>query len=107
MRCEAYRAGDQMQCSCGLAWDVTDPEPPMCRGHAKVDREVVLERRSGAERRVPFRGSVALEAPLELPVDVAHEMARAAGAAAGYAFGTVDGLAAMNAAYRVFLDRLA
>lgn len=28
--CDARQYSDQMQCSCGLAWDVNDPEPPMC-----------------------------------------------------------------------------
>lgn len=28
--CDARRQGDQMQCRCGLAWDVKDAEPPEC-----------------------------------------------------------------------------
>lgn len=28
--CRATQTGDQMLCPCGLAWDVTDPEPPDC-----------------------------------------------------------------------------
>jgi len=29
--CRAYQMSDQMVCPCGLAWDVNDPEPPVCR----------------------------------------------------------------------------
>jgi hypothetical protein len=29
-RCKARQYSDQMQCPCGLAWDVNDPEPPTC-----------------------------------------------------------------------------
>ncbi len=29
--CKARRVSDQMSCAtCGLIWDVNDPEPPMC-----------------------------------------------------------------------------
>ena len=28
--CNARQFNDQMQCACGLAWDVNDPEPPEC-----------------------------------------------------------------------------
>lgn len=28
--CKARQYSDQMQCLCGLAWDVNDPEPPHC-----------------------------------------------------------------------------
>lgn len=29
--CEARQYSDQMQCGpCGLAWDVNDPDPPIC-----------------------------------------------------------------------------
>ena len=31
MTCQARQYSDQMQCGrCGLAWDVSDPEPPRC-----------------------------------------------------------------------------
>ena len=29
--CKAIRQGDQMQCVCGLAWDVDDTDLPECR----------------------------------------------------------------------------
>lgn len=28
--CDARQYSDQMQCPCGLAWDVNDPDPPSC-----------------------------------------------------------------------------
>lgn len=28
--CKAYRCGDQMHCSCGLQWDIDDPDRPQC-----------------------------------------------------------------------------
>lgn len=30
--CQAKQCNDQMQCVCGLAWDMNDPEPPECPG---------------------------------------------------------------------------
>ena len=30
-QCKAIRQGDQMQCVCGLAWDVDDTDSPECR----------------------------------------------------------------------------
>ena len=33
MTCRAIQYSDEMHCaSCGLRWDVNDPEPPECRG---------------------------------------------------------------------------
>lgn len=29
-RCLARQYSDQMQCACGLAWDMNDPDPPEC-----------------------------------------------------------------------------
>lgn len=29
-RCKAIRQGDQMQCVCGLAWDIDDTDLPEC-----------------------------------------------------------------------------
>ena len=42
--CEARRQGDQMQCRCGLAWDINDPEPPQCQ-KAAVGNEALGEAR--------------------------------------------------------------
>lgn len=38
--CKAIRCNDEMQCECGLTWDVNDPEPPICRaeGAEKLPR---------------------------------------------------------------------
>lgn len=39
--CDARQYSDQMMCSCGLSWDVNDPDPPNCpagRKPIKIDR---------------------------------------------------------------------
>jgi hypothetical protein len=36
--CAATQHNDQMMCPCGLAWDVNDPEPPMCQAPKKKAR---------------------------------------------------------------------
>lgn len=37
MICKAIQYSDQMQCgTCGLAWDVNDPEPPACKPIRRV-----------------------------------------------------------------------
>lgn len=28
--CFAYQQSDEMACSCGMRWDVNDPDPPKC-----------------------------------------------------------------------------
>lgn len=33
--CKAVRINDQMQCSCGLSWDIDDSSPPSCVEHNK------------------------------------------------------------------------
>ena len=40
--CNLKQYSDSMQCTlCGLAWDITDPDPPPCpnfmRGHTRAD----------------------------------------------------------------------
>lgn len=42
--CEARRQGDQMQCRCGLAWDLNDPDPPQCQ-KAAVGNEALGQAR--------------------------------------------------------------
>lgn len=42
--CRAYQASDQMTCSCGLAWDVNDPEPPECRSGSVAQQELAAIR---------------------------------------------------------------
>ncbi len=61
--CKARRYSDQMQCECGRAWDMNDPDPPEC-GELPVERN----KRIGAETVARLRefdrcthcGSVAL-----------------------------------------------
>lgn len=37
--CKAYQASDQMFCpACNLTWDVSDPEPPVCRSSVQPDK---------------------------------------------------------------------
>lgn len=92
--CQARQYGDQMMCApCGLNWDVNDPEPPECR---KVDRRlksvkefVKLESKPSEPGRLPDK----------LPDDVAAEMVKTYQANGGHRAG-------MQAAYRLFLDRV-
>lgn len=100
--CQARQYGDQMICApCGLTWDTNDPEPPECR---KVDKRPKPPKRPG-DGLFKVNQSL-LEAPKarqglphELPNDVAAEMVKTYQANAG-------GLAGMQAAYRLFLDRV-
>lgn len=48
--CMARQYSDQMQCQCGLAWDVNDPEPPECPRH-KLARDTLTSVRSLLEPR--------------------------------------------------------
>lgn len=41
MNCKPIRNNDQMQCHCGLAWDI-DEEKPECRDHRAGDRRQVV-----------------------------------------------------------------
>lgn len=101
--CLARQYGDQMICAaCGLNWDTNDPEPPACR---KVDRrsKKAREAKEGLEAAMEHakerRGL-----PDELPDHVAMEMAKAYKANAR---GGLKGqIAGMQAAYRLFLDRV-
>ena len=92
--CQARQHSDQMLCgACGLAWDVNDPDPPECRkvdGRRKVAREVA--KCEPAPARV---GGL----PDKLPDDVATEMVKTYQANGGHRAG-------MQAAYRLFLDRV-
>jgi hypothetical protein len=40
--CKARRFSDQMQCACGLSWDINDSEPPECprsvNGNVALDK---------------------------------------------------------------------
>ena len=97
--CHARQESDQMRCvPCGLVWDMNDPEPPECRKNikraiarvAKVEADIlpVMPHRHGQGRL-----------PDELPPDLAGEMVKTFQA-------NGRGVAAMQAAYRLFLDRV-
>ena len=101
--CQAHQYGDQMICAaCGLNWDTNDPEPPACRKNIKraVARVAKIE-----EQTAPLKTKKAPAFPHELPADVAAEMVKT------YQANARDGLkgqiAGMQAAYRLFLDRVA
>lgn len=97
--CHARQYGDQMICAaCGLIWDTNDPEPPECR---KVDRRSKTVK-AVAEFDAALRVAKSpARLPDKLPVDLAAEMDRAyrANANGGHTAG-------IQAAYRVFLDRV-
>lgn len=99
--CQARQYGDQMICAaCGLNWDTNDPEPPACRKNIK--RAVARVAKIEAEA-APLKPE-APKLPHELPDDVAVEMVKT------YQANARDGLkgqiAGMQAAYRLFLDRV-
>ena len=99
--CQARQYGDQMICAaCGLNWDVNDPEPPECRKNIK--RAIARVAKIEAEA-APLKPK-APKLPHELPDDVAVDMVKA------YRANARDGLkgqiAGMQAAYRLFLDRV-
>ena len=94
--CQARQYGDQMICApCGLTWDTNDPEPPECRKNIKraVARVAKIEEEAAPSSPRPRR------LPVMLPDEVAVEMVKTYQANAG-------GVAAMQAAYRLFLDRV-
>lgn len=47
--CHAYRVNDQMLCSCGVQWDVNDPEPPICakKNKGRIDYLKAIKRMFG------------------------------------------------------------
>ena len=100
--CLARQYSDQMICAaCGLTWDTNDPEPPECRKNIKraVARVAKFE-----EQTAPLKVKKAPAFPHELPADVAVEMVKTYQANAR---GGLKGqIAGMQAAYRLFLDRV-
>ena len=101
--CHARQESDQMRCvPCGLVWDMNDPEPPECR---KVDRRTKKAKDAAARLDAAMTHAKARKGlPHELPDDVAVDMVKA------YRANARDGLkgqiAGMQAAYRLFLDRV-
>lgn len=100
--CLARQHSDQMICApCGLNWDVNDPEPPECRKNIKrtIARVAKIE-----EEAAPLKSKAPRQLPVMLPEDVAVEMVKT------YQANARDGLkgqiAGMQAAYRLFLDRV-
>jgi hypothetical protein len=102
--CQARQYGDQMICApCGLNWDVNDPEPPECRKNIKRATARVAKIEAEALPVIPHRHGQG-RLPDELPPDLATEMVKT------YQANARDGLkgqiAGMQAAYRLFLDRV-
>lgn len=100
--CQARQYGDQMICApCGLNWDVNDPEPPECRKNIKraIARVAKIE-----EEAPPLKSKEPRRLPVTLPEEVAVEMVKT------YQANARDGLkgqiAGMQAAYRLFWDRV-
>ena len=95
--CHARQESDQMRCvPCGLVWDMNDPDPPECRKNIK----------RAAAKVAKFEAETAplKSLPRMLPDEVAVEMVKT------YQANARDGLkgqiAGMQAAYRLFLDRV-
>lgn len=101
--CQARQYGDQMICAaCGLNWDTNDTETPECR---KIDRRSKKAREAAVGLDAAMVHAKARRGiPDELPADVAAEMVKT------YQANAMDGLrgqiAGMQAAYRLFLDRV-
>lgn len=95
--CQGRQYGDQIICApCGLIWDTNDPEPPECRKNIKraVARVAKIE-----EEAAPLKSKGPRRFPVTLPDEVAVEMVKVFHANAG-------GITGMQAAYRLFLDRV-
>lgn len=93
--CLARQHSDQMMCAaCGLAWDVNDPDPPACR---KVDRrsKIVKEIKTFDVPAAPRVKRL----PDQLPADLAIDMVKAF-------LANGQSINGMQAAYRLFLDRI-
>ena len=100
--CHARQYSDQMICApCGLNWDTNDPEPPECRKNIK--RAVAKVAKIEAAL-LPLKPKEPRRLPAMLPDDVAVDMVKT------YQANARDGLkgqiAGMQAAYRLFLDRV-
>lgn len=100
--CHARQYGDQMICApCGLTWDTNDPEPPECRTNIK--RATARVAKFEAET-APLKPKAAPGLPADLPDDLAGEMVKVFHANARE--GVRGHIRGMQAAYRLFLDRV-
>lgn len=100
--CQARQYGDQMMCTpCGLNWDTNDAEPPECRTNIKRGIAKVAK---FEEATAPIKSKEPGRLPDKLPPDVAVEMALVFRVNAGE--GIRGQMAGMQAAYRIFLDRM-
>ena len=100
--CHARQESDQMRCvPCGLVWDMNDPEPPECRKNIKraIARVAKIE-----EEAATLKSKEPRRFPVMLPEEVAVEIVKT------YQANARDGIkgqiAGMQAAYRLFLDRV-
>jgi len=99
--CQARQYGDQMICApCGLNWDANDPEPPECRKNIK--RAIAKVAKIEAEA-APLKPK-APELPTDLSDELAAEMVKTFHANARE--GVKGHIRGMQAAYRLFLDRM-
>ncbi len=99
--CQARQYGDQLICAaCGLNWDTNDPEPPQCLPYDRRTRQAKATAKFETEALPAKRQRL----PEKLPADVAAEMVKV------YQANARDGLkgqiSGMQAAYRLFLDRV-
>lgn len=99
--CHARQESDQMRCvPCGLVWDMNDPEPPECRKNIKRAAAKVAKFEAETAPLKPKAKGL----PVDLPPDLAAEMVKT------YQANARDGIkgqiAGMQAAYRLFLDRM-
>lgn len=95
--CQVRRYADQMICAaCGLNWDANDPEPPTCQPFDKRTKKAKATTAfETVKPQEPWR------VPYVLRPEVAAEMAKSFHA--NCAYGDTQ---AMQAAYRIFLDRM-
>ena len=95
--CQARQYGDQFICApCGLTWDTNELEPPECR---KSIKRGIAKVAKFEEATAPLKSKEPARLPDKLPPDVAVEMVK------GYQANGAN-MAGMQAAYRIFLDRM-
>ncbi len=94
--CQARQYSDQMICAtCGLAWDMNDPDPPQCLRFDARTRQAKATAKFEAEAQ-SVTGS---KLPPELPPHVVSDMDKTYKAHGG-------GPKGMRAAYRLLLDTM-